>query len=118
VRYRSAAWTDDGPSAWIDRVRPYVTATMNARNEAVRGAGGGADWATFVRRHCTSTVVDTAAVVPPEAPGTTSAANVQVIGIVRTTCSAGDPPYPTEQAAATLLVVKTTQGWRVDERLF
>ena len=118
MRYRSAAWTDDGPSAWIDRVRPYVSATMNAHNEAVRGAGGGTDWAQFVRRHCASTVVDTAAVVPPESPGTPTAANVLVLGTVRTTCSAGSPASPIEPTTATLLILKTAHGWRVHQRLF
>lgn len=116
--YRSAAWTDPGPAAWVDRVRPYVTASMNRRNETLRGQPGGADWATFVRLRCTSTVADVAAIVPPESPGTATAANVQVSGSVHTTCAAGPAPAHTETAAMTLTVVKAPRGWRVDQRLF
>ena len=48
---------------------------------------------------------------------TDTAANVQVTGTVHTTCTAGSPPSPTEQVSATLVVVKTDRGWRVDLRL-
>lgn len=116
--YRGASWSDPAPSAWIDRVRPYVSTAMNAENETLRHEPAGADWATFVRLRCTSTVVDIAAIVPPESPGTATAANVQATGSVRTTCAAGPAPAPTELAATTLIVVTTTHGWRVHQRLF
>jgi hypothetical protein len=118
LQYRSAAWTDPGPSAWIDRVRPYVTRSMNITNETLRGKPGGADWTTFVRLHCTSNVIDIAAIVPPESPGTATAANVQVSGTVRTSCAAGTTSAPTEITAMTLVVIATPHGWRVDQRLF
>lgn len=118
VDYRSATWTDSGPSAWIDRVRADVTTSMDARNETVRGGSGGADWSMFVRLRCASTVVDIVAIVPPESPGTATAAHVQVTGYVRTTCTAGPPPAPSELVAMTLVVVTTPHGWRVDQRLF
>jgi hypothetical protein len=117
VAYHSAKWTDDTPAAWIDRVRPYVTDTMHTSNEPLRSGGGGTDWADYVRHHCTNTVTDTHAVIPPESPGTHTAANVQVTGTIHTTCTAGSPPSPTEQTSATLVVVKTSNGWRVDRRL-
>lgn len=116
--YRSAAWTDPRPAAWIDRVRPYVTDAMHAHNTTLRDGVAGTDWVTFVRLRCTSTVVDIAAIVPPESPGTATTANVHVSGSVRTNCAAGPAPVPTELAAVTLVVVTTSHGWRVDQRLF
>jgi hypothetical protein len=115
--YRTATWTDPSPAAWIDRVRPYVTDAMNARNTTLRDGNAGTDWADFVDQHCESTVSELAAVVPTEAPGTKTATNVLVTGTVNTTCPAGTA-RPVEQAAATLIVVKTATGWRVDQRLF
>lgn len=117
VAYHSASWTDSSPAAWIDRVRPYITDNMHASNETLRAGGGGTDWADYVRQHCTSTVTDTHAVIPPESPGTDTTANIQVTGTIHTTCTAG-PARATEPASATLVVVKTTTGWRVDHRLF
>jgi hypothetical protein len=55
--------------------------------------------------------------VPAEAPGTATAANVLVTGTVNTTCPAG-AAQPGEQATATLVVVTTSNGWRIDQRLF
>jgi hypothetical protein len=117
VAYHSASWTDGSPAAWIDRVRPYVTDPMHTSNETLRTGGGGTDWADYLRQHCTSTVTDTHAVIPPESPGTNTAANVLVTGTIHTTCTAGSSAQPTEQASATLVVVKTSTGWRVDQRL-
>jgi hypothetical protein len=118
VAYHSASWTDGSPAAWIDRVQPYVTDTLNNSNETLRTGTGGTDWADYTRDHCTSTVTDAQAVIPPESPGTAIAANVQVTGTVHTTCKAGIPASPTEQTSATLVVVKTAAGWRVNQRLF
>ncbi|MFL6118761.1 hypothetical protein [Actinophytocola sp.] len=115
--YRSATWTDPDPAAWIDRVRPYVTDAMSTRNTALRDGGAGTDWAEFVDQRCESSVSDLAAVIPAEAPGTATVANVLVTGTVSTTCAAG-PARSDEQAAATLVVIKTATGWRVDQRLF
>jgi hypothetical protein len=115
--YHSATWTDPGPASWIDRVRPYVTDAMHTRNTALRDGGAGTDWTGFVDQRCESSVSELAAVIPAEAPGTVTAANVLVTGTVSTTCAAG-PARPGEQAAATLVVIKTAAGWRVDQRLF
>lgn len=111
--YRTATWTDPGPAAWIDRVRPYVTDAMHTRNTSLHDGNAGIDWADFVDQHCESTVSDLAAVVPAEAPGTATAANVLVTGTVNTTCTAG-AARPVEQATATLVVIATSTGWRVD----
>lgn len=120
VAYRSISWTDGTPTAWIARVRPYVTATLAAEDEAqYADSGGGADWQAFVAQQCTSTVTDVGAVVPPESPGTAIAVNVQVTGTVRTTCDAGEPENPTEDASTTLVVTRDSDGsWRVTQRLY
>ena len=117
VAYRTATWTDPDPAAWIDRVQPYVTDAMHTRNTTLRNGNAGTDWTDFVDQHCESTVSELAAVVPTEAPGTTTAANVLVTGTVNTTCPAG-AAQPVEHAAATLVVVTTSTGWRVDQQLF
>jgi hypothetical protein len=115
--YRTATWTDLSPAAWIDRVRPYVTDAMHTRNTTLRNGNAGTDWADFVDQHCESTVSELAAVIPAEAPGTATATNVLVTGTVNTTCAAGSA-RPVEQAAVTLVVITTADGWRVDQRLF
>jgi hypothetical protein len=118
IAYRSATWTDRTPAAWIDRVQPYVTATLHTANQSLRDAGGGTDWAQFIQQRCTSTVTDTTAIIPAESPGTDTAANVVVTGAVHTTCTAGTPTVPAEDASATVIVIKTANGWRVDQRLY
>jgi hypothetical protein len=115
--YRTATWTDPDPAAWIDRVRPYVTDAMHTRDTTLLEGGAGVDWAEFVDQRCETSVSELAAVIPAEAPGTATAANVLVTGTVTTTCAAGTA-RPDEQAAATLEVIKTATGWRVDQRLF
>jgi hypothetical protein len=115
--YRSATWTDPDPAAWIDRVRPYVTDAKHTRDTTLRDGGAGIDWTEFVDQRCESSVTELAAVIPAEAPGTATAANVLVTGAVSTTCPAGIA-RSVEQAAATLVVIKTATGWRVDQRLF
>ncbi|MFL6118756.1 hypothetical protein [Actinophytocola sp.] len=115
--YHSATWTDPNPAAWIDRVRPYVTDAMHTRNTSLRDGGAGNDWTDFVSQRCRSNVSDPAAVIPAEAPGNSDTANVLVAGTVTTTCADGTDSS-IEQASATLVVVKTSNGWRVDERLF
>jgi hypothetical protein len=115
--YRSAAWTDPDPAAWIDRVRPYVTDAMHTRNTTLRDGSTGTDWTEFVDQRCETSVSELAAVIPAEAPGTTTAANVLVAGTVNTACADNTTPS-IEPAAATLVVVKTSNGWRVDQRIF
>lgn len=116
--YRSTSWTDGTPTGWIERVRPYVTAALNAWDEQYADAAGGADWQAFVANQCTSVVTDLGAVIPPESPGTVTAINVQVTGTVHTACDAGQPESPTDTAAATLVVIEAPDGsWRVNQRL-
>ncbi|KAA2245943.1 hypothetical protein F0L68_41010 [Solihabitans fulvus] len=115
---RAARWTDGSPAAWVDRVRPYVTDALHGRDQLLRDAGGGADWRAFVQGQCASTVTDLRAIRPPESPGTSSAAQVQVSGTVRTSCDAATAQVPAETATATLLIVQVPDGsWRVDQRL-
>jgi hypothetical protein len=115
--YRGARWTDT-PAAWIDRVRPLITDAMHTRNLELRAAGAGHDWRMFVERRCTSTVTDLDAVIPPEAPADTRTVHVQVAGTIRTTCTAARSPIADDPAAATVTMVLTTTGWRVDQRLY
>jgi hypothetical protein len=114
------SWTDGTPTAWIARVRPYVTAALDAQDEQqYANTGGGADWQAFVAQQCTSTVTDVGAVVPRESPGTATAVNVQVTGTVHTTCDAGQPENPTEDTSTTLVVTHDSDGsWRVTQRLY
>lgn len=116
--YRTTSWTDSGPAAWIDRVRPYVTTTMHQRDTALRDGGSGTDWTGFVTGHCVTNVYDVHAVVPTEAPNTATVAYVHVIGSVRTRCSRKPASVPDEEASATLAVSNTPDGWRVDDRLY
>lgn len=117
--YRSVSWNDGVSTVWIQRVRPYVTATLDAQDELYADAGGGADWRAFVAQQCTSTVGDLGAVIPPESPRTATGVNVQVSGIVHTTCDAGQSDIPTGTASATLVLVQAPDGsWRVNQRLY
>jgi hypothetical protein len=114
------SWTDGTPTAWIERVRPFVTASLDAQDEQqYADAGGGADWQAFVAQQCSSVVTDLGAVIPPESPGTATAVNVQVTGTVHTTCDAGQPENASENALATLVVTQDSDGsWRVSQRLY
>jgi len=67
------------------------------------------------RREMHSTVTDTGAVIPPEAPHTPSMVHVQVAGLLHSACTTGTPPAD-EPLAATLTVIATAAGWRVDAR--
>ncbi|HEX5117837.1 MAG TPA: hypothetical protein VFW65_21855 [Pseudonocardiaceae bacterium] len=117
--YRGMSWTDGTPTAWIARVRPYVTATLDSQDEQYADAGGGADWQAFVAGQCTSTVTDLGAVIPSESPGTATAVNVEVTGTVHTACDAGQQAMPIGAASATLVVIHLSDGsWRVDQRLY
>lgn len=112
--YRQASWTDPA-TAWIARVQPYVTGRMAATNQSLAGHSGGAGWAHFVADRCTVTVTHLGGVIPPEAPRTSHAVHVQVAGELHTRCAAGTSPGP-ELVAATVTVVLTPTGWRVDRR--
>ena len=111
---RQASWTEPA-TAWIARVQPYGTARQAATNQALAGHSGGAAWAEFVADRCTSTVIDLGGVIPPEAPRTDHAVHVQVAGVLRTRCAAGAAPEQ-ELIAATVTVLLTSTGWRVDRR--
>lgn len=117
--YRGVSWSDGNPTAWIARVRPYVTATLDAQDEQYADAGGGADWQAFVAQQCTTIVTDLGAVIPSESPGTPTAVNVEVTGTVHTACDAGRPATRTATASATVVVISMLDGsWRVNQRLY
>ena len=114
IGYRQAAWTQP-VTAWIPRVKPDVTDRLYRSYLPLVGRGGGAEWTRFVAGKCTSTVTDTGAVIPPEAPHTPSMVHVQVAGLLHSACTTGTPPAD-EPLAATLTVIATATGWRVDAR--
>ncbi|WP_236788079.1 hypothetical protein [Amycolatopsis sp. GM8] len=99
-------------------MRPYVSDDQHVRDEQLRDGTTGSDWAQFVDWHCRSSVRDPRAVIPPEAPGTDVAANVEVAGDISTACAVGSYPS-SEHAAATLIVVRAPDGtYRVGRRVF
>ncbi len=114
IGYRQATWTQPA-TAWIPRVKPDVTDRLYRSYLPLVGRGGGAEWTRFVAGKCTSTVTDTGAVIPPEAPHTPSMVHVQVAGLLHSACTTGTPPAD-EPLAATLTVIATAAGWRVDAR--
>ncbi len=114
IGYRQAAWTQP-VTAWIPRVKPDVTDRLYRSYLPLSGRGGGAEWTRFVAGKCTSTVTDTGAVIPPEAPHTATMVHVQVAGLLHSACTTGTPPAD-EPLAATLTVIATATGWRVDAR--
>jgi hypothetical protein len=114
IGYRQAAWTQP-VTAWIPRVKPDVTDRLYRSYLPLVGRGGGAEWTRFVAGKCTSTVTDTGAVIPPEAPHTPTMVHVQVAGLLHSACTIGTPPAD-EPLAATLTVIATATGWRVDAR--
>ncbi|GGM79348.1 hypothetical protein GCM10012275_57400 [Longimycelium tulufanense] len=119
VAYRSVSWTDPRPSAWIDRIRPVITDRLAGEYDQYRDGNGGADWRTFVERHCTSKVENVNGTRPAENPGTDTAAPVLVSGAVKTTCANGEPPTPSEKVAATVNVLRGPDGgWRVDQQVY
>lgn len=119
VNFRSVAWDDPTPTAWIDRVRPYVTDALAAEYEALREGGVGAEWEIFVERKCTSTVPDADGVIPPEAPASETAVYVNVSGTVTTACEDGEPPTPKVDAGGTIELMRGEDGyWRVNQRLY
>ena len=118
VAYHSMRWTDTGPAAWIDRVRPYVSARQHDRDETLRNGARGAEWTEFVAGRCATSMTDVEAVIPPEAPRTASVVYVHVIGSSHTACTTADPVLAPSVEAATLMLIKTPSGWRVDERLY
>lgn len=114
IGYRQATWTQP-VTAWIPRVKPDVTDRLYRSYLPLVGRGGGAEWTRFVAGKCTSTVTDTGAVIPPEAPHTPTMVHVQVAGLLHSACTTGTPPAD-EPLAATLTVIATATGWRVDAR--
>jgi hypothetical protein len=111
-------WTDTSPADWIDRVRPFVTASLHSSDVALEAGGYGVDWTDFVASRCSTSASDVDTVIPAEAPHTESLVYVHVIGTLRTTCDHHTPMFRTTDAAATLAVIQTPHGWRVSERLY
>lgn len=111
---RFVAW-DQPPTAWIDKVAPFVTGEVNTENQRLRGGSVGAGWGAFVENRCAATVIDAGAVIPPETPVTSQTVRVQVAGTVHTVCETG-PAVPDEAATATLTVVRSPVGWKVAGR--
>lgn len=119
VNFRSVAWDDPTPTAWIDRVRPYVTDALAAEYEALREGGVGAGWEIFVKRECASTVPDADGVIPPEAPVSDTTVYVNISGTVTTTCEEGEPPTPAVGAGGTMELLRGEDGyWRVNQRIY
>lgn len=118
---RTVRFDDPAPTAWIDRVRPVVTAELAAGYERLRDGSTGADWTSFVEQGCVADVGDLDGVVPRGAPRTQTTVNVQVVGTLQTRCTDQDgaAAHPDEQLAATIVLRRATGGvWLVDERLY
>lgn len=119
IAYRQASYQQPA-TAWITRVRPFVTDTLYASYLPLQGRGAGAGWTIFVAGKCRSAVIGAAGIIPPEAPRTATALHIQVSGTLHTTCTpaaTGIGIPPTDQPlAATVTVVKTSAGWRVAAR--
>jgi hypothetical protein len=118
VAYQSMRWTDTSPASWIDRVHPFVTESLHDSDAVLRGGTRGVDWTEFVAGRCSTSASDVDAVVPAEAPHTESLVYVQVIGTLHTACDRQTSMVVTTDAAATLAVIQTPRGWRVNERLY
>ncbi|TKG61511.1 hypothetical protein [Prauserella endophytica] len=98
--------TDPGPDAWLTRVAPLVTPTMNtALQKQYRGGGGGASWPQFQQQRCERTVRDLQAQPSQEAPSTDISKWLVVNGIAVTTCEINptQPPFPAEEPVSTVL---------------
>lgn len=108
----------DSPTAWVERITPYVTPGLAAsyRKIAASGTGGGAEWTAFVHDRCVSVLVNAAGVIPAEAPVTAAAAHVQVSATLTTVCRTGT--RASEFIAATVLVTKQHNRWAVAKREF
>lgn len=108
----------DSPSAWVERITPYVTPALAAsyRQIAAKGTGGGAEWTAFVHDRCVSVVINAAGVIPAEAPATPAAAHVQVSATLTTVCHTGT--RASEFIAATVLATKQHNRWAVTRREF
>ena len=108
----------DSPTAWVERIAPYVTPDLAAsyRKIAASGTGGGAEWTAFVHDRCVSVLVDAAGVIPAEAPVTVAAAHVQVSATLTTVCRTGT--RASEFIAATVLATKQHNRWAVAKREF
>lgn len=118
--YRTQAWTDPQPWTWTTRVLPAVTGALSDQYRALRNADGGSEWLDYVARRCSTTVSAPGAVIPDEAPRSTTEVYVQVTGNAVTNCGTGLAPGGTsEQLAATVELVRGSDGlWRVRNRLY
>lgn len=118
--YRTISYTDPDPSGWVTRVAPVVTDELAREYRATRNAGGDLAWHTYTAQRCTTEISGASAVIPDEAPRSATEVWAQVQGEALTTCEAGPPPAgPSEQVAATVQLLKGTDGrWRVARRLF
>lgn len=118
VATNTLSWRDPTPTAWVDRVSPYVTGPAQHDAEQARGGQPGADWNRLLAHQCVQRVHEPGGVIPPEAPRTEQTAYVQVSGTAAWECAAGSPPPP-QPLAATLEVVHFPDGtWRVSKHLF
>lgn len=113
---------DPAPDAWIARVAPLSTDTLQATLEKKFGGGsGGIAWANFVQQRCSRTVGDLQAQISPEAPETKTSKWLRVTGVATTHCAVNpkDPPFPAEKVVrATLQLTKQPSGaWRVNDRI-
>lgn len=116
---RTLDWTDPSATAWTGRVQPYVTDALLDTYTGTGATGPGVEWTEFVEKQCSTRVVNSGTTVPDEAPRTDTTVFVQVAGQVVTSCLRGQPTTPSEDAAATLEVVRASDGnWRVNKQLF
>ena len=117
--YREMAWTDQSPSSWVDRVRPYVSSDLAADYDQARQGTAGTSWASFVHDQCTAIARDVEGLIPPEAPRAPDSVYVQVAGTVVTQCAHAVAPMPPEPVAATVEVRRMPDGrWVVNRRVF
>lgn len=117
VAYRQTDYTRPA-TAWIAAVAPYVTPDMDRANQrlATTNTDGGAAWHDYVQHHCRTTVLQPAAIIPPEAPHTHDLVHVQVSATLSTTCDHPTTAPVDENVAVTLAVARTPIGWRIDRR--
>lgn len=120
--YRTVRYTDPTPTTWAQRVAPLLTepARSQIAQQAAVGVAG-ASWERFTAGRCNTRVAELAAVIPPEAPRTTTTVYVQVTGVVVTSCDAGSVGDQPDEAIAATLELRQEPGraiWQVARRLF
>ncbi|MGD9530139.1 MAG: hypothetical protein AB7I38_11925 [Dehalococcoidia bacterium] len=118
---RTVTHNDPRPTTWIERALPLSSGPMARELRDARDGSAGADWATFVKRHCRTSVEQLHGLIPDEAPAGGRTVYVQLSGEVVTYCAkttaVQDPPR--EPVAATVEVLQAEDGtWRVNRRLY